>query len=199
MNSNSCVSTPLLRPVNGPAWPALSVLLLSGFVTTLDLFVVSVATPNMQVGLRARFAQIGSIVAGYELAFGVLLVIGGRLGDLFGRRRFFVAGLAGFTLSSAWCGLAPNAGFLIAARVLQGLTVTLLFPKACAVIRVNVGGDDSRRAFGLFGSALTGDDAAARTCGYSSASVMRMVYNLGAALLVCVLLLMLAKAQRSAG
>lgn len=127
MNSNSCVSAPRLRAVNGPAWLALSMLLLSGFVTTLDLFVVSVATPNMQVGLGASFAQIGSIV-----------------------------------------------------------------------IRVNVSGGGSRRAFG---SALTGDDAAARTCEY--ASVARMVYNLGAALLVCVLLLllmlMLAKAERSAG
>ncbi|CAE6775952.1 MULTISPECIES: MFS transporter [Pseudomonas syringae group] len=194
MNSSSCLSTPLLRAVNGSAWLALSVLLLYGFVTTFDLFVVSVTTSNTQVGLGASYAQIGSIVAGYELVFGVLLVIRGRLGDLFGRLRLFAAGLIGFTLTSAWCGLAPNAGFLVVARVLQGLTAALtaalLFQEAYAFIRVNVGGD-------LFGSALTGDDAAARTS--EEASVVRMVYNLEAAMPLRVLLLILAKAKRSAG
>ncbi len=154
MNSNSCLSTPPARAVSGPPWLGLSVLLLAGFVTIFDLFVVNVAIPNMQAGLGASFAQIGFIVAGYELAFGVLLITGGRLGDLFGRRRLFVVGMAGFTLASALCGLAPNAGFLIGARVLQGLAAALLFPQVYASIRVNFDGDDSRRAFGLLGMTL---------------------------------------------
>lgn len=132
----------------------LAVLLLAGFVTIFDLFVVNVAIPSMQAGLGASFAQIGFVVAGFELAFGVLLITGGRLGDLFGRRRLFVVGMAGFTVASALCGLAPGAGFLIGARVLQGLAAALLFPQVYASIRVNFDGDDGRRAFGLLGMTL---------------------------------------------
>lgn len=154
MNSNPCLSTPPARAVSGPPWLGLSVLLLAGFVTIFDLFVVNVAIPSMQAGLGASFAQIGFIVAGYELAFGVLLITGGRLGDLFGRRRLFVVGMAGFTVASALCGLAPSAGFLIGARVLQGLAAALLFPQVYASIRVNFGDDDGRRAFGLLGMTL---------------------------------------------
>lgn len=154
MNSPSCPSATPARAVNGPPWLGLSVLLLAGFVTIFDLFVVNVAIPSLQAGLGASFAQIGFIVAGYELAFGVLLITGGRLGDLFGRRRLFVVGMAGFTLASALCGLAPSADFLIGARVLQGLAAALLFPQVYASIRVNFEGDDSRRAFGLLGMTL---------------------------------------------
>ncbi|WP_202967048.1 MFS transporter [Pseudomonas veronii] len=154
MNPNFSSSVAPARTVNGPPWLGLSVLLLAGFVTIFDLFVVNVAIPSMQAGLGASFAQIGFIVAGYELAFGVLLITGGRLGDLFGRRHLFVVGMAGFTLASALCGLAPNAGFLIGARVLQGLAAALLFPQVYASIRVNFDGGDSRRAFGLLGMTL---------------------------------------------
>lgn len=137
-----------------PPWAGLAVLLLAGFVTIFDLFVVNVAIPSIQSGLGASFAQISFIVAGYELAFGVLLIIGGRLGDRFGRRRLFVAGMAGFTLASALCGLAPGSETLIAARVLQGLAAALLFPQVYASIRVNFDGNDRRRAFGLLGMTL---------------------------------------------
>jgi EmrB/QacA subfamily drug resistance transporter len=142
------------RTAASAPWLGLCVLLLAGFVTIFDLFVVNVAIPDMQSGLGASFAQIGFIVAGYELAFGVLLITGGRLGDLYGRRRLFVIGMAGFTLASALCGMAPDAGFLIGARVLQGLAAALLFPQVYASIRVSFDGDDSRRAFGLLGMTL---------------------------------------------
>lgn len=137
-----------------PPWRGLAVLLLAGFVTIFDLFVVNVAIPAMQAGLAASFAQIGFIVAGYELAFGVLLITGGRLGDRFGRRRLFVLGMAGFTLASLLCGLAPGANALIGARVLQGLAAALLFPQVYASIRVHFDGDAGRRAFGLLGMTL---------------------------------------------
>lgn len=135
-------------------WRGLYVLLLAGFVTIFDLFVVNVAIPSMQAGLEASFSQIGFIVAGYELAFGVLLITGGRLGDMFGRRRLFIIGMLGFTLSSLLCAAAPTANILIGARVLQGLSAALLFPQVYASIRVNFTGDDSRRAFGLLGMTL---------------------------------------------
>ncbi|MEQ6969034.1 MFS transporter [Pectobacterium polaris] len=154
MNSNYRASALPTPAVNSPPWLGLSVLLMAGFVTIFDLFVVNVAIPSMQADLGASFAQIGFIVAGYELAFGVLLITGGRLGDVFGRRRLFVVGMAGFTLASALCGLAPSAGFLIGARILQGLAAALLFPQVYASIRVNFDGNDSRRAFGLLGMTL---------------------------------------------
>ncbi|UAY93676.1 MFS transporter [Pectobacterium polaris] len=154
MNSNYRASALPTPAANSPPWLGLSVLLMAGFVTIFDLFVVNVAIPSMQADLGASFAQIGFIVAGYELAFGVLLITGGRLGDVFGRRRLFVVGMAGFTLASALCGLAPSAGFLIGARILQGLAAALLFPQVYASIRVNFDGNDSRRAFGLLGMTL---------------------------------------------
>ncbi len=146
-----------MKPCSVPStapWRGLAVLLLAGFVTIFDLFVVNVAIPAMQDQLAASFAQIGFIVAGYELAFGVLLITGGRLGDRFGRRRLFVLGMAGFTLASLLCGLAPGANALIAARVLQGLAAALLFPQVYASIRVHFDGDAGRRAFGLLGMTL---------------------------------------------
>lgn len=155
MKSSSCAAIPCDRtPAAAPPWAGLAVLLLAGFVTIFDLFVVNVAIPSMQSGLGASFAQISFIVAGYELAFGVLLITGGRLGDRFGRRRLFVLGMAGFTLASALCGLAPGSETLIAARVLQGLAAALLFPQVYASIRVNFDGNDRRRAFGLLGMTL---------------------------------------------
>src|SRR5690606_3000142 len=111
MSANSSVSDKAVRLSGGAPWLGLSVLLLAGFVTIFDLFVVNVAIPSMQAGLAASFAQIGLVIAGYELAFGVLLITGGRLGDLFGRRRLFILGMSGFTVASALCGLAPGAGW----------------------------------------------------------------------------------------
>ncbi|KAF1049879.1 MAG: Multidrug resistance protein Stp [Xylophilus sp.] len=143
----------LPRPSAAP-WRGLFVLLLGGFVTIFDLFVVNVAIPDIQARLGAGLAQVGFIVAGYELAFGMLLITGGRLGDRFGRRRLFVAGMGAFTLASALCGLAPDTAALIGARVLQGLAAALLFPQVYASIRVHFDGDDGRRAFGLLGMAL---------------------------------------------
>lgn len=137
-----------------PPWRGLYVLLLAGFVTIFDLFVVNVAIPSMRADLGASFSQVGFIVAGYELAFGVLLITGGRLGDLHGRRWLFAIGMIGFTLASALCGLAPRIEVLIAARILQGLAAALLFPQVYASIRVNFTDADSRRAFALLGMTL---------------------------------------------
>lgn len=158
MQSDACPAGPTDRQAADtaarPPWLGLSILLLAGFVTIFDLFVVNVAIPSMQAELGASLSQVGYIVAGYELAFGVLLVTGGRLGDLHGRRRLFIVGMAGFTLASLLCGFAPGVEVLIAARVAQGLAAALLFPQVYASIRVNFSADDSRRAFGFLGMTL---------------------------------------------
>lgn len=154
-------STSLLAPCapRAPDTPALSplglaVLLSGGFITIFDLFVVNVAIPSMQTTLSASFAQINFIIAAYELAYGVLLIAGSRLGDRHGRRRLFMLGMAGFALASALCGLAPTADTLIGARILQGVAAAMLFPQVYALIRVSYEGHARRRAFGLMGMTL---------------------------------------------
>ncbi|THT99613.1 MFS transporter [Lampropedia puyangensis] len=154
MNLQCTTSIQSRETASRPPWLGLSVLLLAGFVTIFDLFVVNVAIPSLQTQLGASLSQIGFIVAGYELAFGVMLITGGRLGDLFGRRRLFMVGMAGFTAASVLCGVAPHADFLIGARVLQGLAAALLFPQVYASIRVGFSGEHSRRAFGFLGMTL---------------------------------------------
>ena len=134
--------------------PGLPVLLLGGFVTVFDLFVVNVAAPIIQQQFAADFAGVGLIIAGYELAFGVLLIAGGRLGDRFGRRRLFSLGMLGFTLTSALCGMATSLGMLIAARFLQGAAAALLFPQIYALLRVLYGPQQRRRAFAWLGMTL---------------------------------------------
>ncbi|VEA64028.1 Spectinomycin tetracycline efflux pump [Serratia plymuthica] len=134
--------------------PGLPVLLLGGFVTVFDLFVVNVAVPVVQQQFAADFAGVGLIIAGYELAFGVLLIAGGRLGDRFGRRRLFSLGMLGFTLTSALCGMATSLSMLIAARFLQGAAAALLFPQIYALLRVLYGPQQRRRAFAWLGMTL---------------------------------------------
>ncbi|PRD44020.1 MFS transporter [Phyllobacterium phragmitis] len=133
---------------------ALAILLLGGFITVFDLFVVNVAIPSMQADLGADFAQIGFVIAGYELAFGVLLIAGGRLGDIHGRRKLFILGMLGFAVTSFLCGIAPTAASLIVARFLQGATGAILFPQVYALLRVMYDEAGRRRAFGLLGMTL---------------------------------------------
>ncbi|CAI2135047.1 Spectinomycin tetracycline efflux pump [Serratia ficaria] len=134
--------------------PGLPVLLLGGFVTVFDLFVVNVAAPVIQRQFAADFSGVGLIVAGYELAFGVLLIAGGRLGDRFGRRRMFSLGMLGFALTSALCGAASSLGMLIVARFLQGAAAALLFPQIYALLRVLYNPHQRRRAFAWLGMTL---------------------------------------------
>ncbi len=135
-------------------WTALVVLLTGSFLTAFDFFVVNVALPAMRAGLGARPQDLEMVVAGYGLAFAVLLITGGRLGDLYGRKRLFMIGMAGFTTASALCGLAASPAMLIAARMLQGLTAALMSPQVLAIIRVTFGEDERARAIGYFGTTL---------------------------------------------
>lgn len=137
-----------------PSSLALFILLLGGFITIFDLFVVNIAIASIQEGLGASFADIAFVIAGYELAFGVLLIAGSRLGDRHGRRRLFILGMLGFTLSSLLCGIAPDANFLIAARLLQGASGAILFPQIYASLRVIYDDKGRARAFGLLGMTL---------------------------------------------
>ena len=135
-------------------WPALIVLLTGAFLPAFDFFVVNVALPAMHTELGARPEDLELVVAGYGLAFAILLITGGRLGDLYGRKRLFIIGMVGFTIASALCGLATSPAVLIASRVLQGLTAALMNPQVLAIIRVTFPEGERARAIGYFGTTL---------------------------------------------
>jgi EmrB/QacA subfamily drug resistance transporter len=104
------------------------------FMIMLDNTVVNVALPTMQRDLHVSVSQLEWVVIAYALTFAALLITGGKLGDLYGRRRLFVIGLAVFTLSSLACGLASSAGFLIGARTVQGVGAALMSPATLSII-----------------------------------------------------------------
>jgi EmrB/QacA subfamily drug resistance transporter len=135
-------------------WAALPVVLTGTFMVVLDFFIVNVALPSMQADLRASAGAIEWVVAGYALTSAVVLVTAGRLGDLLGRRRMFMLGLALFTLASAVCGLAPSPGVLIAARLEQGLAAALLTPQVLAIISVVYTGEDRVKALSAYGMSM---------------------------------------------
>lgn len=133
---------------------ALFVLLLAGFVTIFDLFVVNVAIVNIEQTLNATLTELTLIIVGYELAFGLLLITGGRLGDIYGRRTLYRFGMFGFTLSSVLCAISPSAVLLVIARCFQGLTAALLFPQVYSSIRLNFDSSQVKKVFGLLGMTL---------------------------------------------
>lgn len=135
-------------------WFALPVILVGTFMTILDFFIVNVAIPSAQAELNASDAQIQFIVAGYGVAYASGLITGGRLGDLYGRRKVFAVGLTAFTAASALCGLAVSPEMLVISRALQGMAAALMFPQVLSIINVTYTGDDRPRAFAGYGAAL---------------------------------------------
>ncbi|MGH3963399.1 MAG: MFS transporter [Pseudonocardiaceae bacterium] len=127
---------------------------MAGFMSLLDVSIVTVALPSIEQSLDASVAQVQWVVSGYALAFGLLLVAGGRLGDALGRRRMFLVALTGFILTSALCGAAPNAELLVAARLLQGVAAGMLTPQNSGLIQVLFHGPERGRAFGIFGATV---------------------------------------------
>jgi MFS family permease len=135
-------------------WAALPVLLVAVFVTTLDFYVANLAVPSIRADLGAGDAAVQLVIAGYGLAYAAGLVVSGRLGDLYGHRRMFAAGLALFTLASAGCGLATGTSTLVAARVGQGVAAALLAPQVLALLGLLYRGNARARAFGWYGTAV---------------------------------------------
>lgn len=100
-------------------WYALAIVMTAAFMDLVDVTIVNIAIPSIRQNEGASFSQIQWITAGYALAFAAGLITGGRLGDIHGRKRVFLIGVAGFTLASALCGLAVNPEMLVASRILQ--------------------------------------------------------------------------------
>ncbi|SHF65786.1 MFS transporter [Streptoalloteichus hindustanus] len=132
----------------------LVVVLAGTFMAIMDSFVVNVAVPSIREDLRASFAQVELSISGYVLVYGLLLVTGGRLGDLFGARRLFLAGTAVFTLASLAAGLAPDPVSLVVFRVAQAVGAALFYPQVLAVLQTAFTGAARARAYAAFGATI---------------------------------------------
>jgi MFS family permease len=117
-------------------WLALAVTLLAMVLDLIDYTIVSIANPSIQHAFGSGSTVLEWVTAGYGLAYGLGLVSGGRLGDVFGRRRMFLLGVAGFTAASGCCGLALDPAMLIASRVAQGAFAALMAPQILAMVQV---------------------------------------------------------------
>jgi EmrB/QacA subfamily drug resistance transporter len=150
------------RAATGPAgrgqlpgrWKALTVSLIAAFMTLLDVSIVNVALPSIDRDLGASAASVQWVVSGYALAFGLVLVPAGRLGDTLGRRRMFLVALSAFVATSALSGAAPTTGLLIAARLLQGVAGGMLLPQNSGLIQELFTGAERGRAFGFLGGTV---------------------------------------------
>jgi EmrB/QacA subfamily drug resistance transporter len=153
-------------PAHDPAehhanrWKILAVLGLAQLMVVLDVTIVNIALPSAQSALGFSNDNRQWIVTAYALAFGSFLLLGGRLGDLFGRRRTFIVGLTGFALASAYGGVAQNFGMLVSARALQGAFGALLAPSALGLLTTTFTDPSERgKAFGIFGAIAGGGGA----------------------------------------
>src|SRR5881296_2725426 len=130
---------------------------LASSMAFIDGTVVNVALPALQKNLNATIVDVQWVIEAYSLLLAALLLVGGSLGDHYGRRRIFLVGIALFALASAWCGLAPNIHQLIAARAAQGLGAALLLPGSLAIISSSFPENERGRAIGTWSgfSAIT--------------------------------------------
>jgi EmrB/QacA subfamily drug resistance transporter len=141
------------RPHGNP-FVALAIVLVAAFMVLLDISIVNVAIPSIQRDLHTSFAQVQFVIAGYQLAYGVLLITGGRLGDILGRKLMFILGVIGFTVASAICGLAQDGTQLVVARVFQGLMASMMYPQIFSIIAVAFPPQRRAVALGIFGGVI---------------------------------------------
>lgn len=139
---------------NKRAWGALVVLLVGMFMSLLDTTIVNVALPTIRASLHADESTLAWIISGYALAFGLVLIPAGRIGDRYGHKWVFFVGLALFTVASLACGLAQDPTQLIVARVVQGLGGGIFFPPVTAFIQLLFPPMKRGKAFGLMGAVI---------------------------------------------
>src|SRR2546421_988013 len=135
-------------------WWVLAIVIAAQFMFGVDAFIVNVAIPTIAVELHASPAQIEAVIAVYLIAYATLVVTGGRLGDIYGTKNVFLAGVLGFTLTSLWCGVAQSGPELIAARLAQGATAALMVPQVLATLHLLFSDSSRGRAFGIYGVVL---------------------------------------------
>jgi EmrB/QacA subfamily drug resistance transporter len=135
-------------------WSALAVCVSALFITLLDVSIVTVALPSIGAGLHADAAELQWVVSGYALAFGMVPIIGGRLGDDRGRKRMLMVGIGAFVVFSALVGVAPTPGVIVVGRVLQGLAGGLINPQVSGLVQQLFPRSERGRAFGVLGAAV---------------------------------------------
>jgi EmrB/QacA subfamily drug resistance transporter len=151
------------------------VLLTGAFLPILDFNVVNLALPAIRDNLGATSSEVQFVISAYAATYAVFLITGGRLGDLFGRRRMFLLGVAGFTIASVPCGIAWSPTVLVAGRILQGLTATVMAPQVLASIRVLFPAAEQGRALGFYGATF----GLANICGQVLGGVLVSAHPFG--------------------
>jgi EmrB/QacA subfamily drug resistance transporter len=147
------------------AWLVLAAVLPGMFMNVFDFFSVNVATPALHRDLGSGPPALELIVGGYGLTFSLGLVTGGRLGDRYGRRRVFFAGMAAFTLASAASGLAPTSDILVVARLAQGAAAAMMVPQVLSIIRVSFPARERRIALGVYGMTIAAGQVSGQALG----------------------------------
>lgn len=170
------------------SWWPLTALCLGGFMLLIDVTIVNTALPRMATSLDASFTSLQWVVDVYAVALAALLLVAGSLADLHGRRRVFVTGLVLFALASLACGLAPDAGTLIAARAVQGVGAAAVFAANAPLITATYQGRDRGIAFGVWGAV----NGAAAGCGLALGGVLTEYVNWRAVFFVNVPLTLIA-------
>ncbi|MFD7062180.1 MFS transporter [Streptomyces sp. NPDC059906] len=135
-------------------WLILAVMIVAEIMDLLDASIVNVAGPDLEKSLGAGSVGLQWVIGGYALTLGAGLVLGGRLGDRYGRRRMFLIGLAAFTATSLLCAVAPSIELLIAFRLLQGIAGAMLLPQGLGLLRENFSGPELTKVFAIFGPVL---------------------------------------------
>src|SRR5246127_4313967 len=159
--SAEIVTHPAVGAEDRRRWSALGVIVVAQFMVVLDISIVNVALPSIKTDLHFSQESLQWVLTGYSIFFGGFLLLGGRLADLLGRRRLFMAGLSLFTVSSLLNGLAWSEGSLIAFRSLQGLGAAMLSPAALSILTTTFEeGRERNRALGIWG-AVAGSGGAA--------------------------------------
>jgi EmrB/QacA subfamily drug resistance transporter len=136
------------------AWRVLAVVFIADVMDVIDSTIANLAGPSIRADLGGSETTLQWVLSAYTAAFAVGLITSGRLGDLLGRRRLFLLGMTGFTLTSLACGLAPGVGFLIVARILQGLCGAVMIPQGFAMVKVVFPADQLRKALIPFGPVM---------------------------------------------
>ena len=131
---------------------AVVVLLFASFMDLLDTTIVNVALPSIEKDLNATSAQLEWIVSGYVLSFAVLIITGGRLGDIYGRKRLFLIGVTGFTLASASCAAATSGDMIVVSRLVQGIFGAIMIPQVLSIIQVLFAPKERAGVFGALGA-----------------------------------------------
>lgn len=167
--THSTLSTPVSgrtgtarRP---PAGLLLGIILTAQFMALLDVFIVNVAAPTIGSDLHASGAGLQLVIAGYTIAYAVLLITGARIGDLWGHRRVLLTGIALFTAASLACGLAQSTGELIGFRFAQGAGSALMVPQVLSLIQRNFTGEGRLRALSVYSAVLASGAAVGQSLG----------------------------------